>query len=86
MDTAFTMGGVVWIIQNYRALIAECPWFLLYCKPSPCLAAWKRLCSCHPCLQILWIMSPGLVDMGLVTVLTEQENGRCFPLKIYLLE
>lgn len=29
--------------------------------------------------------APELVDMGLETVPTEQENGNCFPLKIYFL-
>ena len=85
MDIAFTMGGVVLIIQNYKVLTAERPQLLLYYKPSPCLAVWKGPCSCHPQLQTMWIMSLGLVDVGLATVLTEQENSKCFPVKSYYL-
>lgn len=76
------MGGV----DNIElVLTASCLQLLLHCKPPPCLAVWKGTCSYHLQLQTLWIMSPKLLDVGLVIALKQQENGKCLPLKIYFL-
>lgn len=75
------MGGV----DNTELVLTASCLQLLWCKSPPCLAVWKGTCSYSPQLQTLWIMSPKLLDVGLVTALKEQENGKCLPLKIYFL-
>lgn len=57
---------------------------------SPILQAFSLFSSMECAMEFLSAVAnpmdytPELVDMGLVTVPAEQDNGSCFPLKIYL--